>query len=195
VERRFFASASAFRAWLDAHHDSARELLVGFYNRQSARTGITYREALDQALCYGWIDGVRKKLDEHRYTIRFTPRTPKSAWSSINIRRATELRKRGLMAPPGLKAFNGRDRTKAPYSYEHRATTLTPALQPRFEANRQAWEFFIALPPGYRKTVTWWVMSAVKDETRLRRLQILIDECARGRRIDLMAPARGRRTP
>jgi uncharacterized protein YdeI (YjbR/CyaY-like superfamily) len=186
---RFFRSGSDFRLWLEANHDRMKEIWIGFYKKDSGRQGITYREALDEALCFGWIDGVRKSLDARRYVNRFTPRTPKSAWSSVNIRRVGELKRLGLMAAPGLAALERRDRKKAPYSFEHRQTTLDPSLQKRFEADTRGWEFFGAQPPGYRRTILWWIMSAVKDETRLRRLDTLIDHCRRGRRIDFMAPA------
>lgn len=185
----FFKSAADFREWLDQHHADARELLVGFYRRESGRGGITYPEALDEALASGWIDGVRKRIDAEAYTIRFTPRKPGSIWSAVNIARVGELITRGLMKPSGLRVFRERDERKTrQYSYEREQGKLGPALDAALRANRKASAFFDAQPPGYRKTVIFWVMSAKKDETRARRLAHLIECSASGTRIDLLKP-------
>jgi len=184
----FFKSAADFREWLANHHAAAREVLVGFYKKELGR-GITYAEALDEALSFGWIDGVRKRIDAQAYTIRFTPRRPGSIWSAVNIQRVRELISRGLMKPPGLRAFRERDERKArQYSYERGHSRLDPALGANLRANRKAASFFDAQPAGYRKIAVFWVMSAKKDETRARRLAHLIERSAAGARIDLLKP-------
>jgi uncharacterized protein YdeI (YjbR/CyaY-like superfamily) len=181
---RFFRSGDDLRAWLDANHDTAREIQIGFYKRGSGRKGITYREAVDQALCYGWIDGVTRSIDDERWTIRFTPRTPTSSWSQVNVRRVNELSDAGLMRPSGLEAFRRRTtRRTGSYSYENRPLDLDERYLKTFRKNRMAWEFHRAQPPGYRRTVAWWVMSAKREETRARRLAALIERAERGERI------------
>jgi uncharacterized protein YdeI (YjbR/CyaY-like superfamily) len=166
----FFRSSAEFHRWLDEHHAAASELLVGFYKKELGR-GITYPEALDEALAFGWIDGVRKRVDAQSYTIRFTPRKSKSIWSAVNIKRVEELISLERMQPPGLRAFQARDeqRTKL-YSYEREQVKLDPAFEAALCANWKAAKFFEAQPPGYRKTATFWVMSAKQEETRARRL-------------------------
>ncbi len=179
----FFATPAEFRAWLEAHHDQASELWVGFYKKGSGVPSITWPESVDEALCFGWIDGIRKSLDEERYVIRFTPRKPKSNWSNVNIKRVAELTKLGRMTPAGLKAFEERD-TKRDYSYEEtRSRSFTPEQEKTFRANKKAWTFFEQQPPGYRKTLIYWVTSAKKEETQKARLEKLIAECAAGRRL------------
>jgi len=164
---------------------------VGFYRKESGRGGITYPEALDEALSYGWIDGIRKRLDAGAYTIRFTPRKPGSTWSAVNIARVGELTARGLMKPPGLRVYAERDERKSrQYSYEREQAQLDPALDAALRANRKASSFFDAQPPGYRKTATFWVMSAKQEDTRARRLAHLIERSASGTRIDLLRPNR-----
>jgi uncharacterized protein YdeI (YjbR/CyaY-like superfamily) len=187
----FFQSAADFRDWLAQHHADARELLMGFYRKESGRGGITYPEALDEALSFGWIDGVRKRIDAESYTIRFTPRKPGSIWSAVNIQRVGELTARGLMKPPGLRVYAERDERKSrQYSYEREQAQLDPALDAALRANRKASSFFDAQPPGYRKTATFWVMSAKQEDTRARRLAHLIERSASGTRIDLLRPNR-----
>jgi len=187
----FFKSAADFRDWLARHHADARELLMGFYRKESGRGGITYPEALDEALSFGWIDGVRKRIDAESYTIRFTPRKPGSIWSAVNIQRVGELTARGLMKPPGLRVYAERDERKSrQYSYEREQAQLDPALDAALRANRKASSFFDAQPPGYRRTATFWVMSAKQEETRARRLAHLIERSASGVRIDLLRPNR-----
>jgi len=185
TEPTYFRSSAEFHRWLEKNHGDVSELLVGFYKKSSGEPSITYSEALDEALCFGWIDGIRKNVDETRYTIRFTPRRPKSKWSAVNIKRAEELKALGRMEPSGLAAFDGRDPVKADYSYEEALRALDSACEERFRAYPRAWEFFQAQPPGYRRTISFWIMSAKKDETRLRRLQQLIDGSARRERLGI----------
>jgi uncharacterized protein YdeI (YjbR/CyaY-like superfamily) len=173
---RFFPTPSKFRAWLQQHHANSRELWVGFYKKDSGNPSITWPEAVDQALCFGWIDGVRKSLDAASYVIRFTPRKSNSTWSAMNIARAKELAAQGVMSPAGLKAFENRsDEKSAIYSYEQRKSAqLEDSQEQKFRANQRAWDFFQSQPPWYRRTATFWVISAKKEETREKRLAILI---------------------
>jgi uncharacterized protein YdeI (YjbR/CyaY-like superfamily) len=182
----YFESGDAFRGWLQKNHDKSDELWVGFYKAGSGKTGITYREAVDQALCFGWIDGVRKAVDAKSYTNRFTPRRPRSIWSAVNLRRVEELTKLGLMHESGLAALGRRseDRSRI-YSFEN-TREMDPEYESRFRANEKAWAYFEAQPPSYRRTVCHWVMSAVREETRLRRLAALIEDSERGRWIGPM---------
>jgi uncharacterized protein YdeI (YjbR/CyaY-like superfamily) len=183
----YFPSSSEFRKWLQQNHLKRDELLVGFYKKGSGRPSVTYSEALDEALCYGWIDGVRKRVDDSAYSIRFSPRKAKSRWSAVNIERVRQLTAEGRMQPAGLKAFAGAKEQPRAYSYEQRhAAKLAQADEQKFRANQAAWEFFQAQPPGYRRTITFWVISAKKEETRQRRLATLIDVSARERIIDLL---------
>ena len=185
---RFFRSASDLRAWLEKSHDSVSELWIGFFNQRSGKTGITYKEALDEALCFGWIDGVRKSVDEGRYMQRFSPRKARSMWSLVNMKRVEELKAQGRVCAPGLAAFERRDaKTSGVDSLKRANARLTPELERRFRANARAWAFFQSRPPGYRHIATWFVMSAKKDETRLRRLESLIELCAKERLLPIMA--------
>jgi len=180
----FFATPAAFRRWLEKNHEKVAELLVGFYKKDSGKPSITWPESVDQALCFGWIDGIRRRIDDVSYSIRFTPRKRGSIWSAVNIRRATELTKQGLMSPPGLRAFEARDEKKsAIYSYENAPRTLPPDAEKALRANKKAWEYFDAQPPSYRRLATYWVLSAKKEETRARRLALLIADSAAGRRV------------
>ena len=181
---RYFKDAAEFRRWLAAHHATERELLVGFYKKASGKPGISYKDAVDEALCFGWIDGVKKRVDEHRYTHRFSPRTSSSIWSLINTRRVGELIALERMAAPGLETFQRRDPKKTQlYSFENRPSTFDAVLERTFKADAVAWTFFRAQPPGYRRVVTFWVMSAKQEETRLRRLAVLVKSSAEGKRI------------
>src|SRR5262245_3192341 len=180
---RHFKTAAAFRDWMDAHHADRTELWVGFYKQTSGQSGLTYREALDVALCYGWIDGIRKKIDGETYTNRFTPRKTGSRWSAINVKRFRELRAARRVAPAGLKAFEAWDGRKAPYSFEHQATELSPDLLARFRSDSRAWTYFSARPPGYRRVVSFWVMSAKTEDTRLRRLEQLMARSRASQRV------------
>ena len=184
-----FASGAEFRDWLAIHHATATELLVGFYHKASGKGGLTYSEALDEALCFGWIDGVRKRRDAHSYTIRFTPRRPGSVWSNVNVRHVTRLKAAGRMHPAGLAAFKRREKKKTGvYSFEQRPQMFPAAYAKIFRSNRPAWDFWLAQPPGYRRTTVWWVISAMRDVTRQSRLTALIALSAAGRRLDLLAP-------
>jgi uncharacterized protein YdeI (YjbR/CyaY-like superfamily) len=190
VEPRFFPSPEEFRSWLERHHDSSSELLVGFYKKGSGRPSITWPESVDQALCFGWIDGVRKGIDEERYTIRFTPRKRGSIWSATNIRRAKELIDEGRMEPAGLRAFQTRrDDRSAVYAYEQRGeAALDEADERTFRRNAKAWEFFQSRPPSYRKAAVHWVTSAKREETRRLRLATLIEHSANGRTVPPLTP-------
>ena len=185
----FFAAPADFRHWLDANHASTRELWVGFYRKASGRPSITWPESVDEALCVGWIDGLRKGIDAQSYRIRFTPRRPTSTWSAVNIGRVEELTRQGRMRPAGLQAFERRTQEKSGiYSYENRhVAELTKADEKKFRACRAAWRFFQHQPAGYRKMTIWWVMSAKRAETRQRRLETLIADSAAQRRIGALA--------
>lgn len=180
----FFASADRFRTWLEVNHGTVTELLVGFYKRDSGKPSMTWPESVDQALCFGWIDGVRRRIDDVSYSIRFTPRKKRSIWSAVNIKRAGELTELGLMAAAGLHAFEQRTEDKSRvYSYEKAPATLAPAYEKQFRAKKRAWEYFNGQAPWYRRVATHWVMSAKKEETRVRRLATLIDDSVHGRRL------------
>ena len=179
MKPRFFKTPSDFRAWLEKHHADTPELWVGFYKKASGKVGITYHEGVDAALCHGWIDGIKKRVDDDSYMHRFTPRRARSIWSLVNTRRIAELIKEGLVAPAGLQTFQQRDEKRSGiYSYENLRQPLSPAHEKLFKANKKAWEFFRAQPPGYQKLVTRWITDAKKEETRLKRLQIMIDTSA-----------------
>ena len=183
----FFATPEEFGAWLEEHHESATELLVGFHKKGSGKPSITWPESVEQALRFGWIDGVRRSLGEDSYTIRFTPRKSSSNWSAVNIRRATELAKQGLMHAAGLRAFEQRREEKSRiYSYENAPRTLPPEYEKQFRANRKAWEWFKEQPPFYHRLTTFWVISAKREETRARRLAKLIEDSANGRRVGIL---------
>jgi uncharacterized protein YdeI (YjbR/CyaY-like superfamily) len=186
----FFATPAEFRAWLEQHHDSQTELLVGYYKKASGRPSITWPESVDQALCFGWIDGVRRSLGDEAYTIRFTPRKPRSIWSAVNIKRAGELIEAGLMHPAGLAAFERRDEERsAIYSYEQRnSARFTPEQEREFRAQPAAWEWFEAQAPSFRRAACWWVTSAKREETRARRLGQLIEAAAAGRKPAALIP-------
>jgi uncharacterized protein YdeI (YjbR/CyaY-like superfamily) len=194
IEPHYFAEPAAFRTWLEEHHETARELWVGFYKKGSGRASITWPEAVDQALCFGWIDGIRKSVDDASYTIRFTPRQPRSTWSAVNIRRVAELSGQGLMRPAGMRAFEQRSEQGSElYSYEQRASiTLDEASEQQFRAHERAWAFFQAQPPSYRQAALWWVVSAKREETRRRRLATLIADSEQERTIP---PLSRRSTP
>ena len=180
---RFFKTQAAFRTWLARHHRSERELLVGFFHVGSGKPSITYPEARDEALCFGWIDGVRRNHDTTSYTVRFTPRKADSTWSRVNIGRVEELLAEGRMAPAGLRAFEARNPKKAElYSFENRPRELDSTSVTAFKAAWRAWAWFEAQAPWYRRTAAWWVMSAKRAETRARRLAMLISSAARGER-------------
>lgn len=181
---RMFSSQAAFRTWLGKHHARVEELWVGFWNKASGKRAMTYPEAVDEALCWGWIDGVKKKVDAERYTNRFTPRKPVSMWSDVNLRRYAELEAAGRVAEPGRAAFARFDPSKhRAYSFEARPEAFPPELEREFRRHRDAWAFFTAQPPGYRRVAIHWVSSAKRAETRLRRLAQLVDVSGGGERL------------
>ena len=182
---RFFAAPADFREWLDANHGEASELIVGFYKKKTGRPSITWPESVDEALCYGWIDGVRRSLGDESYTIRFTPRKASSIWSNVNIAKAKALLKAGRMMPAGLAAWKRRDPAKSGiYSFERQeAATFDPESERRFKRNPSAWKYFQAQPPGYRRLATHYVVSAKRPDTRDRRLELLIQCSAHGERL------------
>jgi uncharacterized protein YdeI (YjbR/CyaY-like superfamily) len=170
--------------WLEENHATATELWVGFYKRDSEKPSITWPESVDQALCFGWIDGIRKRIDDISYQIRFTPRKRGSIWSAVNIKRAEELARQKRMRPAGLKAFAARIENKSGiYSYEQRTTELAEPYATHLKKNKAAWNFFGMQPPSYRKMIAWWIVSAKKEETRMARLAKLIRESAKGKRL------------
>ncbi len=181
----FFATPAELRDWFKNNHESDSELLVGYYKKDSGKPSITWPESVDEALCVGWIDGIRRSLGEESYTIRFTPRKPHSIWSAVNIARVEVLTKEGRMQPKGLEAFQKRRENKsAIYAYEQRdQIELTEAETAAFQANQPAWDFFHTQPNSYRKAALWWLVSAKKLETRTKRLGILIEDSANGRTI------------
>jgi len=187
MKPKFFATPEQFREWLDKNHASAKEIAVGFYKKGSGKKSITYPEALDEALCFGWIDGVRRSIDETSYTQRFTPRRPRSIWSLINLKHVERLKKEGRMRPAGLEAFAKRDPKRTGiYSFENQPRELSAEYEKEFRKNKAAREFFQTYPPFLKKTVSFWVMSAKKEETRLKRLRQLIESSARGERMGLL---------
>ena len=180
----FFPTPSAFRAWFKKHHRTAPELIVGFYKKDSGKPSITWPESVDEALCFGWIDGIRRSLDEEAYCIRFTPRRATSNWSAVNIKRVAELTENGLMKPAGLAAFAKRSEKRSRiYHYERKESLgLAAKYEKSFRANKKAWSFFTAQAPWYRRNGVLWIMGAKAEETRLRRLQQLIETSADERR-------------
>ncbi len=186
MEVEYFGTADDFRAWLAANHEAAAELLVGYYKKHTGRPSMTWAESVDQALCYGWIDGIRRRIDDESYSIRFTPRKRGSNWSLVNIKRALELIELELMKPAGLAAFDARDPAKAgEYSYENRPPGLDEAYATHLRANAAAWAYWEAQPAHYRRGAAHWVMSAKREETRQKRLAALIDDSEAGRWIAL----------
>lgn len=185
TEPTYFATPADFRAWLEANHASASELVVGFHRVASGHPSITWPESVDEALCFGWIDGIRRSVDGQRYTIRFTPRKARSTWSAVNIGRAEALIAEGRMRPAGLRAYEARTEANSGiYAYEQRGTaTLTAEAEAEFRATPGAWEYYQAQPAGYRRLAAWYVVSAKRDDTRRRRLAQLIADSAAGRRL------------
>ena len=185
AEPIFFATPAAFRKWLMKNHATSREQWIGFYRKASGRPSITWPESVDEALCVGWIDGLRKTIDAESYKIRFTPRKQESNWSAVNIARVKELTKEGRMQPAGLAAYARRKEEKSGiYAYENRKKAVfDEADEKQFRANRPAWEFFQRQPPSYRQNVIWALATAKKEETRRRKLEKLITESAAGRRV------------
>lgn len=180
----FFKTPADFRNWLMKHYNTTAELWVGFYKKDSGKASITWPESVDEALCVGWIDGVRKRIDDVSYKIRFSPRRPRSVWSSVNIKRMPELVKEGRMLAAGEEAFARRlENRSGIYAYEQRPAELPDPYGKKLKQNKAAWKFFESQPPYYRKLATWWVVSAKQEETRLKRLEKLIEVSAEGRRV------------
>ena len=181
---KFFPNPSGFRKWLAANHAKSKELWVGFYKKDSGKPSINWPESVDEALCFGWIDGIRKRIDEESYVIRFSPRKPTSIWSAVNIRNAEKLKKEKRMQPTGLKAYAARKENRSGiYSYEQRSAELVEPYAAKFKRKKSAWQFFQSQPPGYRKMMNWYVVSAKQEETRLKRLEKLIEASTRGQRL------------
>lgn len=179
-----FKTQADFRTWLEKNHGSATELIIRLYKVHALHKGIGYRQALEEALCWGWIDGVVRSLDADSFPQRYTPRKAKSTWSLVNIKRMKQLIAEGKAAPPGIAAFERRDKiAAAPYSFENRNVTLSPAFLKRLKANPKAWQFFQSEPPGYRRTTVFWVMQAKKAETREKRFRTMLDRMAKGERM------------
>ena len=190
-EVRIFESPTAFRTWLDAHHETSAELWIGFYRKGVAKEAMTYTEAVEEALCYGWIDGQARRISDEVWSNRFTPRRRGSNWSAVNLKRVAGLIADGRMHPSGVRAYEERDRTKdATYSYERPAAELPPDWTARFRDNAVAWEQWMAETPSYRRTATYWVMSAKRPETRARRFETLVTDSAEGRRVKPFLVAR-----
>ncbi len=189
----FFTSGTAFRAWLTKHHASRTELWVGFWKRATGKPCMSWSESVDEALCYGWIDGVRRSRDAESYVIRFTPRRPGSAWSALNLRKRKALEAAGRMTDAGRRAFHASDHRRSGYATKDFEKEFDAVALRAFRRERGAWTYFQAQPPGYRRITTYWVMSARRPKTRARRLGILIAASAESRRLDRMAPAKGKR--
>jgi uncharacterized protein YdeI (YjbR/CyaY-like superfamily) len=184
MEIVFFPTPLDLQKWFRRNHTTEQELWVGFYKKNSGKPSVTWPESVDEALCVGWIDGIRKSIDAESYMIRFTPRRRGSIWSAVNIKRVEALTNEKRMQPPGLAAFAARRENKSGiYSYEQRAEHLPEPYARLLRRNRKAWEFFEAQPPSYRKMIGWWLVSAKQEKTRLKRLQKLIEESARRRRL------------
>jgi uncharacterized protein YdeI (YjbR/CyaY-like superfamily) len=184
---RAFRTPAGFRTWLSRNHSTATELIVRCYRTHAAARGMTYAQALDEALCFGWIDGVRRSLDADSFSTRFSPRKSRSIWSLVNVAHVERLTRAGRMTESGLAAFNARDeRRTGVYSFERQAAALTPSYTRRFRADKTAWAWFQSQPPGYRRTSVHWVMSATREETRTRRLDVLIACSGEATRIPLL---------
>ena len=181
---KFFKTPAAFHKWLAANHARSKELWVGFYKKNSGKPSIDWPQSVDEALCFGWIDGLRKSIDEESYKIRFSPRKSGSIWSAVNIRNVERLIEEKRMQAAGMKAYEARKENRSGiYSYEQRSPELIEPYLGKLKRNKAAWRFFQAQPPSYRKVMNWWVVSAKQEGTRLKRIQKLIDESAQGRRM------------
>ncbi|MGJ4745062.1 YdeI/OmpD-associated family protein [Leptospira sp. SA-E8] len=183
---KFFKTGKEFRTWLSKNYKKESEILLGFYKTKSSKKGISYGEAIDQALCFGWIDGIRKGIDEESYSARFTPRKTGSIWSKVNIKRIQELIQEGLVQESGLQAFHSEKKKTAQYSFEQEKIELPSVYKKQFQKTTKAWEFFQSQAPYYQRTAIWWVISPKKEETRLKRLDILISDSQSQKRIDAL---------
>jgi len=194
MEPIFFESPDHFRQWLHENHDKAKEVLVGYHKKHTGKPSLTWEASVREALCYGWIDGIRKTVDSDRYTIRFTPRKSGSNWSNVNIKHVEALTQAGRMQPAGLKAFEARSEAKSGiYSYEQNSSSLDEASQSRLKANRKAWDYFQAQAPSYQKGALCWVMSAKQAPTKEKRLITLIETSERGERLpQFLRPTRSK---
>lgn len=183
MEPHFFKDQNDLRKWLEKNHATATELIVGLYKKGTEKENMSWSQLVDQVLCFGWIDGKSKSIDDQRWCIRITPRKPDSIWSAVNINKMEVLTKAGLMQPAGIAAFEKRKESKSKiYSHESEAKTLSPAYEKKFKANKKAWEFFNAQPPGYRKVVIHLIMTAKQEKTQVSRLESVIADSAEGRR-------------
>jgi uncharacterized protein YdeI (YjbR/CyaY-like superfamily) len=184
MKPKFFSTPAAFRNWLEKNHDKKSELIVGFYKVNSGRKSITWQQSVDEALCFGWIDSIRKSLDQRRYTIRFTPRKHGSIWSAVNLGRVNELKLEGRMHSAGIAAFEKRKcHRSSVYSFEQKNIRLPDELSKRFSENKKAWNLFQSMAPSYQRAAIWWVISAKQQATQVRRLGELIRDSTEGRRI------------
>lgn len=180
----FFSTQTAFRKWLEKNHEKASELLVGFYKVNSGKPSMTWSESVDEAICFGWIDGVRRSIDEESYSIRFTPRKSTSIWSAINIKKVEELTKKKLMWPAGISAFSKRKEHKSKiYSYEKEAENLPGEFLEKFKSDKKAWHYFQSMAPSYQRTAIHWVTSAKQEITKMKRLDELIKDSSAERKI------------
>lgn len=187
MEPKFFETQEAFRDWLEAHHQSEAELWVGYFKKATKIPSITWPESVSEALCYGWIDGIRKSIDDKRYRVRFTPRKPKGIWSAANLNQVAELIKENRMKPMGIAAFERREAAKSEiYAYEQKNVQFDKEYEVEIQNNPEAWSFFDQLAPSYKRQSIWWVMSAKREETRLKRLVVLIESSADGLKIPPM---------
>jgi uncharacterized protein YdeI (YjbR/CyaY-like superfamily) len=183
MEPIFFRNTVEFRKWLEENHDKEKEVLVGFYKVGTGKLSMNWPDSVDEALCFGWIDGIRKSLDEESYCIRFTPRNPKSKWSTVNIKKVQEMIRQGKMTPAGLAAYEKRETNPTVYSYENKPERFSPDLEERFRENASSWDFFSRQAPSYKKTVMLWVMSAKQEATRFSRLEKLITASEKSQRM------------
>lgn len=184
MQPHFFKNTGEFRKWLEKNHTTEKELIVGYYRKETGKPSMTWSESVDQALCFGWIDGIRRKLDNESFSIRFTPRRPDSNWSRVNINKVEELQKAGLMTPEGMELFNKRkDKSGERYSYENQPAQFPPEMEKLFRKNKAAWGFFEKQPPSYKKVRIYWVISAKQEETKLNRLNKLIVASEKGERL------------
>ena len=189
MKPRFFRDATQLRRWFEQNHDTASELVIGYYKKATGKPTVSWEESVDEALCFGWIDGIRRSLGPDSYTNRFTPRRANSNWSARNVKRIRELIELGRMRPPGLAAFEARrEQDTGTYSYEQRPQELPAQYEREVKRNTAAWEFWRSVAPSYRKAATWWVISAKKEETRARRLATLIECSANGERVPPLRP-------
>ena len=189
TEPKFFATRARWRAWLERNHARASEIVVGFYKVGTGRPSINYDESVEEALCFGWIDGVRRRIDEISYSMRFTPRRPKTYWSTVNLERFARLRADGKVAPAGLDAYERReDDVDRRYSFERASIDFDKDQLAAFRADKAAWKYWQAQPPGYRKVATWWVVSPKREATRRAHLDTLIAHSAKGERLPQVSP-------